>query len=428
MQNTQPDLVITTDSKQLPDMTSPESTPGTPMSPKQIRKERKEQERKEKKEKKEQETERKEQEKRMKQEKLEQRSPSFAASGKVPLTSPLASDEVQNSTTSSSDLKSALSSQDTQDKPEKRVSIAAADPSATPTSDAAPAGEAPSKPVEGESKPDKTSKRSIGQIAVDSLKVVGDAITGRRFSKSSEEPPAMPEDSVPTESEGPAPEEPAPQETPLAEYDLTNKSTLEEAFAAAFTVPLDHDAAQEKFTQAAADYYLTTATPLYDDFKALLKTNLTRNAIHRTSSFCQVFLSVTGYIHIFTETDIAGMITREFADATVGSKDPHRKFAEIVLSTEEFCGFHNNGFVTKFNELFSFRRAVVDQEDIDRCYVRNETLLQKIDLKRQDLAQVKSSRNDHRLEDGLARHAQINMKSEELRIDADERLAALRDA
>ena len=238
----------------------------------------------------------------------------------------------------------------------------------------------------------------------------------------------MPEDSVPTESEGPAPEEPAPQETPLAEYDLTNKSTLEEAFAAAFTVPLDHDAAQEKFTQAAADYYLTTATPLYDDFKALLKTNLTRNAIHRTSSFCQVFLSVTGYIHIFTETDIAGMITREFADATVGSKDPHRKFAEIVLSTEEFCGFHNNGFVTKFNELFSFRRAVVDQEDIDRCYVRNETLLQKIDLKRQDLAQVKSSRNDHRLEDGLARHAQINMKSEELRIDADERLAALRDA
>lgn len=220
----------------------------------------------------------------------------------------------------------------------------------------------------------------------------------------------------------------APEDPAIARYDLINRSTLKEAFAAAFTIPLDHDVAQAKFTEAAADYYLTTAIPLYDDFKALLKANLTKNAIHRTSSFCQVFLSVTGYVHVFTETDVAGMITREFADATMGSKDPHRKFVEIVLPAGAYSEFHCNGFVTKFNQLFRFRGAIAPQEDIDRCYIRNETLLQEIDERRQNLAQVTSSRNDHRLEDGLAKHAQMNMKAEELRIRTNKLLAALRDA
>ncbi len=112
----------------------------------------------------------------------------------------------------------------------------------------------------------------------------------------------------------------------------------------------------------------------------------------------------------------------------MGSKDPHRKFAEIVLSTEEFCGFHDNGFVTKFNQLFSFRGAIVRQTDIDQCYVRNETLLQKIDLKRQDLAQVKSSRNDHRLDACMARHSKINARAQEACVRTNELFAALRDA
>ena len=235
-------------------------------------------------------------------------------------------------------------------------------------------------------------------------------------STQTDAPPATSNESVQT-----VPEDPA-----VARYDLINRSTLQEAFAAAFTVPLDHDVAQIKFTEAAADYYLTNATELYDDFRMQLRANLAKNAIHRTSSFCQVFLSVSGYLHVFTESRIGGMITREFADATVGSKQPHRKFVELVLPANRRPAFHCNGFVTLFNDLLSISGAVIRQEEIQRwCGAENSELLQKIDMKRLDMAQMNPSRNTRRLEEGLARHTRINKAEEASRLSFSKFLAEM---
>ena len=416
-------LVVTTN--------SPSTAPETPLSPKQARKQAKEEAKEEAKALKEEKDRlEKEQKAQRAQEKADRKAkeqlekeqkkrPNETLSPKIPL-SPYASAEVQNSISSPTELKSALSSHDAQDKPLKHVNIAQP---ATATSDASTAEQVQPESAQQEPQPGQSPSFSLGQLATDAWNET--KRLGRRLSMSSSKRPAVPEDSTPAESEELAPEdstlaesaEPAPEESFLSEYDLTNKSTLEEAFDAAFTIPLDHDAAQDKFTQAAADYYLTAATPLYDDFKALLKVNLAKNAIHRTSSFCQVFLSVTGYIHIFTETDVAGMITREFADATMDSKDPHRKFVEIVLPAGAYSEFHCNGFVTLFNQLFRFRLAGVPREDIDRCYIRNMTaVLQRVDKRRQDLAQADTSRNNHKLEAGRAKQDALDRRAQELQV------------